>query len=105
MTTPQPTKPRSAKAEPAKPRLPSEAEVERVLLAIAAGEPGHTVDPSEPARTLYTAAPDWQRALPVIRRVAVRLAREGRLGIYRKGRPVDPEEFRGVYRLGPPPAP
>jgi hypothetical protein len=39
--------------------------------------------------------------LPV-RRVAVRLATEGRLVIYRKGRPADPASFKGVYRLGPP---
>jgi hypothetical protein len=25
--------------------------------------------------------------------------KEGRLVILRKGRPVDPDEFRGVYRL------
>jgi hypothetical protein len=37
-----------------------------------------------------------------IRRVAVRLALEGRLVIYRKGKPVDPNEFKGVYRLGLP---
>lgn len=91
--------------EAVRPRLPSEEAVERVLLEIAAAPAGRTVDPSEPARALYTAAPDWQRALPVIRRVAARLAREGRLGIYRKGRPLDPDDFRGVYRLGPPSVP
>jgi hypothetical protein len=37
-----------------------------------------------------------------LRRVAVRLAREGRLVITRKGRIVDPDDFRGVYRLGLP---
>ena len=37
-----------------------------------------------------------------IRRVAVRLAKEGRLIITRKGRTVDPDDFRGVYRLGLP---
>ncbi len=34
-----------------------------------------------------------------IRRVAVRLMKEGRIVITRKGRPVDPDDFRGVYRL------
>ncbi|MBY0364025.1 MAG: DUF3253 domain-containing protein, partial [Phreatobacter sp.] len=33
------------------------------------------------------------------RRAAVGLAREGRLVILRKGKPVDPNDFRGVYRL------
>jgi hypothetical protein len=33
------------------------------------------------------------------RRIAVRLANEGRLVITRKGKPVDPNDFRGVYRF------
>jgi len=35
-----------------------------------------------------------------VRRAAVKLALGGRLIIYRKGKPVDPNDFRGVYRLG-----
>ena len=34
-----------------------------------------------------------------IRRTAVRLMKEGKVVITRKGRPVDPDDFRGVYRL------
>ena len=30
------------------------------------------------------------------------LARAGRLVIYRKGKPADPDDFRGVYRIGLP---
>jgi len=37
-----------------------------------------------------------------VRRAAVRLALAGRLVIYRKGKPVDPADFKGVYRLGLP---
>ena len=37
-----------------------------------------------------------------IRRVAVALAEAGRVVIYRKGKPVDPRSFKGVYRLGLP---
>jgi hypothetical protein len=37
-----------------------------------------------------------------IRRAAVALAHAGRLVIYRKGKPADPDDFRGVYRLGLP---
>jgi hypothetical protein len=37
-----------------------------------------------------------------VRRTAVRLAHEGRIVIYRKGKPVDPDDFKGVYRLGLP---
>ena len=35
-----------------------------------------------------------------VRRVAVRLAHAGRIAILRKGKPVDPDDFRGIYRLG-----
>ena len=45
---------------------------------------------------------DWHALLIPIRRAAVDLAQAGRLVIYRKGKPVDPADFRGVYRLGLP---
>lgn len=45
---------------------------------------------------------DWHSLLVPIRRAAVALARAGRLVIYRKGKPADPNDFRGVYRLGLP---
>lgn len=44
----------------------------------------------------------WHDLLVPIRSTAVALARAGRLVIYRKGKPVDPSDFRGVYRLGLP---
>ncbi len=45
---------------------------------------------------------DWHGLLLPIRRAAVALAQDGRLVIYRKGKPADPSDFRGVYRLGLP---
>jgi hypothetical protein len=45
---------------------------------------------------------DWHGLLLPIRRAAVALAQAGRLVIYRKGKPADPDDFRGVYRLGLP---
>ncbi len=44
----------------------------------------------------------WPDLLAPIRRAAVELALDGRLVIYRKGKPVDPADFKGVYRLGLP---
>ena len=44
----------------------------------------------------------WPNLLTPIRRAAVDLALAGRLVIYRKGKPVDPANFKGVYRLGLP---
>ena len=46
---------------------------------------------------------DWRSLMPPVRRVAVRLAKQGRLAILRKGKPVaDLDGFRGIYRLGLP---
>ncbi len=45
---------------------------------------------------------DWHGLLVPIRKAAVTLAQSGRLIIYRKGKPADPDDFRGVYRLGLP---
>lgn len=45
---------------------------------------------------------DWHMLVAPIRQVAVALAQAGRIVIYRKGKPVDPNHFRGVYRLGLP---
>jgi hypothetical protein len=44
----------------------------------------------------------WPDLLVPIRRAAIELAMAGRLVIYRKGKPVDPADFKGVYRLGLP---
>lgn len=45
---------------------------------------------------------DWHALLSPIRRAAVALAVQGRLIIYRKGKPADPMDFSGVYRIGLP---
>jgi hypothetical protein len=57
-----------------------------------------SICPSEVARALDPE--EWQRLMPRIRREAALLAREGRIDVLRKGKPVDPEqEIRGVIRL------
>ena len=64
---------------------------------------GKTICPSEVARELGGPHPDgWGPLMQPVRRVAVRLAHEGRVAILRKGRPVDPDDFRGIYRLALP---
>ena len=84
----------------------SDAELARVMLALLAERgAGKTIDPTEVARAVAGPSPDaWGRMMQAVRRVAVRLAGEGRLVIYRKGRPADPADFKGVYRLGLPPS-
>lgn len=71
----------------------------RTILDLVAGRGPHkSICPSEVARTVAP-GPDFHKLMPAVRRVAVQLAREGRIAILRKGKPVDPNEFKGVYRL------
>lgn len=83
------------------------AEIDATLLALAAARgAGKTICPSEAARAL--AGPDpqaWSRLMPAVRRSAVELMKAGRLVILRKGRPVDPDNFRGIYRIALAPEP
>jgi len=76
--------------------------IEGTILALLAGRGrGKTVSPEEVAREVAVDT-DWHSHLGAVRRAAVKLATEGRLVIYRKGKPVDPADFKGVYRLGLP---
>jgi len=71
-------------------------------LAVARGA-GKTFCPSEAARAIGGAHPDgWGPLMTPVRRAAISLADEGRIVIYRKGKPVDPHDFKGVYRIGLP---
>jgi len=70
---------------------------------IAERGPDKTLDPAEVARELGGPHPDeWGPLMQPIRRIAVMLAEQGRLVILRKGKPVDPRDFKGVYRLAAP---
>jgi hypothetical protein len=83
--------------------MADDALIETTLLDLVAERgAGKTVCPSEVARALGGPHPDgWGPLMQPVRRVAVRLAKAGRIAILRKGRPVDPDDFRGIYRLGP----
>ena len=72
-----------------------------ILALLAARPPGKTVSPEDVAREI-AADSDWHSHLHAVRRAAVALALDGRLVIHRKGKPVDPADFKGVYRLGLP---
>lgn len=86
--------------------MADEAVIEETMLHLV-NERGSakTCCPSEVARALGGPHPDgWGPLMQPVRRVAVRLTKEGRVQILRKGKPVaDPDDFRGIYRLGPPP--
>ncbi len=62
-----------------------------------------TICPSEAARKLAGSNPDlWGAMMPVVRRVTLDLAKEGRVVIYRKGKAITPDMLKGVYRIGLP---
>jgi hypothetical protein len=65
------------------------------LLAKAA--PGKTVSPEEVARAVDPEG--WRRQLSRVRGTAVGLARQNRLTITRHGKPADPDDFKGVWRM------
>jgi len=59
--------------------------------------PGKSVSPEDVARAVD---PDgWRRQLSRVRGAAVGLARAGRLVVTRHGKPADPDDFRGVWRM------
>ena len=78
------------------------ADIEAAILRLLDEAPaGKTISPADAANALMP-GPQWHVLMPAVRRVAIRLALAGRLVIYRKGKPVDPNDFKGVYRLGLP---
>jgi hypothetical protein len=82
----------------------SPEELESTMLALVAEAPaGKAIDPTEVARALGGDHPDgWGPLMQPVRRTAVRLMKEGKVVILRRGRPVDPDDFRGIYRLARP---
>ncbi len=81
--------------------------LEALLLDLCLRAPaGATISPIDAAKAFADSRGEdelgWRSHLTAVRRAAVGLALEGRLVIYRKGRVADPNDFRGVYRLGAP---
>lgn len=79
----------------------SEDRIEAAILALVdARGPGKSICPSEAAREAFPEG--WRDRMRAVRAAAVHLARQGRIVILRKGKLVDPERFKGVYRLALP---
>ena len=83
------------------------ATVEDAILELCAEVgPMNSICPTDAARAYAKARGEedlaWRNWLHHVRSAAIGLARQGRLVIYRKGKPADPDDFRGVYRLGLP---
>ena len=69
-------------------------------------EPGKSASPMDVARAYAvlrakpTDPPDvWRRYMNAVKQQMVHLARARRIQIVRKGKPVDPNDFKGVVRL------
>jgi hypothetical protein len=83
------------------PRRATPDEIETTMLTLVAERGvGRNLDPAEVARAVGGDKPDeWGPLMQSVRQAAVRLMKQGRIIILRKGRPVDPDDFRGIYRL------
>ena len=74
-----------------------------MLVLLAERGPGRTIGPSDVAQAIGGNQPEgWGPLMQPVRRAAVRLMKEGRVVILRKGRPVDPDSFKGTYRIALP---
>ena len=72
--------------------------VEETLLALLSQvREGESISPNDVAKAVDLE--NWRRELPKVKAVAVGLARQGRIDILRKGKPADPDDLRGIYRL------
>ena len=77
-----------------------------ILTSLTDAEPGKAISPETAARAYAETRrrssdpPNiWRRYLNAVRQQAKHLARMGRIEILRKVKPVDPNDFKGVYRL------
>lgn len=88
-------------------RKPSKRTLEQMIIDLCNAQgPGKTICPTDAARAFAAEHGEddlgWRKWLQQVRSTAVGMSRKGDLVIYRKGKPVDPDTFRGVYRLGLP---
>jgi len=68
-----------------------------ILSLTAAAGATSSIEPSQAARAVDN--DNWRKHMHEVRAAAVRLAKDGRIVILRKGKPVDPDDFKGVIRL------
>lgn len=80
-----------------KKKISDELVVETIIQLCAAEGREGKVRPEDVAIELN--AEDWQSLLKRVRLTARQLAEAGHIEILRKGEPVDPNDFKGVYRL------
>jgi hypothetical protein len=74
-----------------------EAITDAMLRIAAERGPEKSLCPTDVARAVSTE--NWRPLLGAVRKVAADLARQGKIEILRKGKPINPDEMRGVIRL------
>jgi Protein of unknown function (DUF3253) len=81
-----------------------EAELESAILSLTEAKgPDKSISPEDAAKAVAAARDiDWHSLMQPVRRAAIRLAVAGQISILRKGKPADPTDFKGVYRLSLP---
>ena len=103
----------------------SAAEIKACIIGLLdKRQPGATICPSEPARALLKGVPqtnhlsteesspatnpsesteseqgNWRNLMQPVREAAQEMAENGIIDITQKGRPVDPQQFKGPIRL------
>ena len=78
--------------------IPITSPIQETILSQLAGLPeGKSIDPMNVAKAVQPER--WQQILGHVRTNAIELAKAGTIVILRHNKPVDPEKFRGVYRL------
>lgn len=79
-------------------------DIARTMLGLARQRGANkSIDPLEVARSIAgNDEKEWRMMMKPIRAEAVRLAKGGQLLIKRKGKTVDPDGFKGVYRIALP---
>jgi hypothetical protein len=81
-------------------QLPTDSDLGSAMLSLLAALPeGKSIDPSDVPKRLLGEAGPWRACLKRTRAIAARLAADGRVAVLRHGKPVAPEELRGVIRL------
>ena len=74
-----------------------EAITDAMLRIAAERGPEKSLCPTDVARAV--SAENWRPLLGAVRKVAADLARQGKIEVLRKGKPINPDEMRGVIRL------
>ncbi len=76
-------------------------QIRDVLLLMAAESPsGKPIGPDAIARAIAGKNEKvWRRLMKPVKDEAVRLAKDGKVILLRKGKPVDPDRLRGLYRI------